>query len=163
MDAIVRTSRHRPLIALFLIGLALAGLAACQSKQAKEIEARGAALDSSLAALAETGDTTAMQLVADIEVLRAQAMFPDSVANALAAMPSTAFLHMDVKGEVGRVERGLEITQLLEFSTNAAQLIKDGVITEADADEVRRLAADNLSAAADKARELKSRRGSGLP
>lgn len=163
MDGILRTSRHRPLVVVFLIGLTLAALTACESKQAKEIKARGAALDSSLAALAETGDTTAMQLVADIEVLRAQAMFPDSVANALAAMPSTAFLHMNEKGEVGRIERGLELAQLLEFSTGEAQLIKDGVITKADGDEVRRLAADNLSAAADKVKELRARRGSGLP
>jgi hypothetical protein len=158
-----RARWSRPLIVLFALMLAVVGLTACESKQAKELKAKKSALDAPLSALAEQGDLAAMQLVADIEVLRAQTMFPDSVANALVAMPCTAFLHLDEKGELGRYERGDEITALLEFSTGEAQLVRDGVITAADGVEVRRLAGENLSAAADKVKELKSKTGSGLP
>ncbi len=163
MEGIRHARWSRPFAALLVLGLALTALTACESKQAKEVKAKKAALQTTLAALAETGDLPAMQLVADIEVLRSQSMFPDSVANALVAMPSTAFLHVDEKGELARFERGSEITTLLDFSTGEAELVKNGTITAADGIEVRRLASDNLSAAADKVKELKSKRGSGLP
>jgi hypothetical protein len=163
MDGIRRARWSRSLVLLFALTLGVLGLSACESKQAKELKAKQAALESPLAVLAEQGDLAAMQLVADIEVLRAQSMFPDSVANALVAMPCNAFLHLDEKGELGRFERGDEITALLEFSTGEAQLVLDGVISDTDGAEVRRLASENLSAAADKVKELKSKRGSGLP
>lgn len=163
MEGIRRALRSRPLAAVFTLALAVMSLTACETQQAKELKARKAALAAPLSALAEQGDLAAMQLVADIEVLRAQSMFPDSVANALVAMPCNAFLHLDEKGELGRFERGNEITALLEFSTSEAQLVRDGAISDTDGAEVRRLAAENLSAAADKVKELKSKRGSGLP
>ena len=163
MEAVLRALRSRPVVVMLALSLALLGSAACESQQAKELKARKASLETPLSSLAEQGDLPAMQLIADIEVLRAQSMFPDSVANSLVAMPSSAFLHVDEKGDVTRFERGLEITTLLDFSTAEQQLIGDGVVTATDVAEVHRLAGDNLSAAADKVKELKTRRGSGLP
>ncbi len=172
MDGTSRTGdrRSRPVSAVTLvIGLLIALSAAsalltgCESKVAKELKLRETALQSSLGTLADQGDVEAAQLVADIEVLRSQTVFSDSVANALTAMPGTAFLHLDDKGLAQRYERGTDIATLLDFTSAEAKLIQDGVITTDEAADVLRLAMDNLSAAAEKAKSLKSRRGSGLP
>jgi hypothetical protein len=172
MDGTPRTGARRPRPALAAspaIGLLLAVLSAsalltgCESKAAKELKLREAALQSSLGTLADQGDVGAAQLVADIEVLRSQTVFSDSVANALTAMPGAAFLHLDDKGAAQRYERGADIGTLLDFMTVEAKLIQDGVISNDEATDVRRLAIDNLSAAAEKAKSLRSRRGSGLP
>ncbi len=148
------------LIVLSAVGALLTG---CESKAAKELKLREVALQSSLGTLADQGDVQAAQLVADIEVLRSQSVFSDSVANSLTAMPGTAFLHLDDKGLAQRYERGTDIATLLDFTSAEAKLIQDGVITTDEAGDVHRLAMDNMSAAAEKAKSLKGRRGSGLP
>jgi hypothetical protein len=161
---------HRPgsrlIVAVLLVAVAFASsalLTACESKVSKEIKLRTAALQSSIGTLADQGDVEAAQVVADIEVLRSQSVFSDSVANALTAMPGAMFLHLDEQGQAQRFERGTDIATLLEFTGEEAKLIQDGVITSDDAADVRRLATDNMSAAAEKAKALKGRRGSGLP
>ena len=143
--------------------LALGFATGCESPRARALKTRQAALQQSLGALANQGDIDAMRIVADIEVLRSQTMFSDSVANSLTAMPGTAFIALDPKGLASRIERGLDIAELLAFTGEEQGLLKDGVITADDAAEVRRLATDNMSAAADKVRQLRSHRGTGLP
>lgn len=165
MDRIRTVFARLALAALLLLALLATGalLSGCESKAAKEIKLRTAALQSSLGTLADQGDVEAAQLVADIEVLRSQNVFPDSVANALTAMPGAAFLHLDEKGVAQRMDRGTDIASLLEFTADEGKLIQAGVITADDAAEVRRLAMDNLAAAAEKAKALRNRSGSGLP
>lgn len=161
-----RRPASRLIVAILLLIAALASIAlltGCETKAAKELKLRTAALQSSLGTLADQGDVEAAQLVADIEVLRSQSVFSDSVANALTAMPGAMFLHLDEQGQAQRFERGADIATLLEFTAEEAKLIQDGVITSDDAADVRRLATDNMAAAAEKAKALKGRRGSGLP
>lgn len=154
---------HRLATLLMLALLTAAFVTGCESKAAKELKQRNAALSSSLGTLADQGDVEAANVVADIEVLRSQSVFSDSVANALTAMAGSAFLHLDEKGQALRFERGTDIATLLDFTSVEAKLIQDGVISSDDAAEVRRLASDNLAAAAEKAKALQNRRGSGLP
>jgi hypothetical protein len=115
-----------------------------------------------LSALAEGGDVEAMRMLADIERLRAEGVFSDSAANALAATPASQFLTLDAKGQVTRAVVGNDITTLLEYSEAEPLLLKEQVITPADATELRRLANYNTAAAADLASKLRERR-SGTP
>lgn len=157
-------SRVQIVLALLLAAFAATALlTGCESKASKELKLRTTALQSSLGTLADQGDMEAAQIVADIEVLRSQTVFSDSVANSLTAMPGTAFLHLDDQGLAQRFERGTDIATLLDFTSDEAKLIQAGVFTAEDAAEVRRLATDNLSAAAEKAKGLRNRQGSGLP
>lgn len=160
-----RAVRHfvrRTAVLLFALS-AVALLLGCESNATKELKARTGALQSSLGTLADQGELEAAQVVADIEVLRSQSVFSDSVANALTAMPGSAFLHLDEKGLAQRFERGSDIATLLDFMSMEAKLTEGGVITSDEVADVRRLATDNLAAAAEKAKALKNRRGSGLP
>lgn len=115
-----------------------------------------------LSALAEGGDVEAMRMLADIERLRAEGVFSDSAANALAATPANQFLALDSKGQVTRAVVGDDITTLLEYSEAEPLLLKEQVITPADATELRRLANYNTAAAAELASKLRERR-SGTP
>ena len=90
-------------------------------------------------------------------------MFSDSAANALTAMPGSAFIGLDPKGRPIRVERGQDLTELLAFTSAEPGLLKDHSIRPDDAAEVRRLATDNMAAAAEKAKQLRSHHVSGLP
>lgn len=143
--------------------LALVLVAGCESRAARAVKTHQAALQQPLSALADQGDVEAMRVVADIEVLRAQSMLSDSAANALAAMPGAAFIALDPKGQSTRFERGQDLTELLAFTSVEQALLKDGSIKPDDAAEVRRLATDNLAAAAEKAKQLRLHRVSGLP
>jgi hypothetical protein len=120
------------------------------------------ALVTPLSALAEGGDVEAMRMLADIERLRAEGVFSDSAANALAATPANQFLSLDAKGQVTRAVVGDDITTLLEYSEAEPLLLKEQVITPADATELRRLANYNTAAAAELASKLRERR-SGTP
>ena len=153
---------RRTCVLLFALS-AVVLLVGCESNATKELKARTTALQSSLGTLADQGELEAAQVVADIEVLRSQSVFSDSVANALTAMPGSAFLHLDEKGLSQRFERGSDIATLLDFMSMEAKLTEGGVITSDEVADVRRLATDNLAAAAEKAKALKNRRGSGLP
>lgn len=142
------------LMALTLVGCGMLGSGAKAKKQT--------ALAAPLSSLAEGGDVEAMRLLADIERLRAEGVFSDSAANALAGTPSSQFLSVDPKGHVIRAVVGDDITTLLEYSTAEPLLLKERVITAADATELRRLANYNTAAAAELASKLKERR-SGTP
>jgi len=142
------------LLALALVGCGMFGSGASAKKKS--------ALGAPLAALAEGGDVEAMRMLADIERLRAEGVFSDSAANALAATPAERFLTMDGKGHITRAVVGDDITTLLEYSEAEPLLLKEQVITAADATELRRLANYNTAAAAELASKLKERR-SGTP
>jgi hypothetical protein len=142
------------LLAVAVVGCGAFGSGATAKKKA--------VLATPLGALAESGDVEAMQLLADIERLRAQGVFSDSSANALAATPSSQFLMLDKKGHVTRAVVGDDITTLLEYSTAEPLLLKEKVITAADATELRRIANYNTAAAAEMASKLRERR-SGTP
>ena len=142
------------LMALTIVGCGMFGSGTKAKKQS--------ALTAPLSALAEGGDVEAMNVLADIERLRAEGVFSDSSANALAATPGTQFLTLDSKGHVTRAVVGDDITTLLEYSEAEPLLLKEQVITPADATELRRLANYNTAAAAEMASKLKERR-SGTP
>jgi len=126
----------------------------CASGEATK---KKSALMSPLSTLAEGGDVEAMQLLADIERLRAVGVFSDSAANALAATPATQFLTADAKGKETRAVVGGDITTLLSYSESEPLLLKEKVISEADATELRRLANYNTAAAAEMAAKLRAR------
>jgi hypothetical protein len=142
------------LLALALVGCGAFGSGATAKKKD--------ALVAPLSALAEGGDVEAMRMLADIERLRAEGVFSDSSANALAATPSNQFLALDAKGHMTRAVMGDDITTLLEYSTAEPLLLKEKVITAADATELRRIANYNTAAAAEMASKLRERR-SGTP
>jgi hypothetical protein len=156
------TSRPRPETVLAVL-LVLAFVTGCETREMRAVKQHQVALRQPLSTLADQGDVEAMRVVADIEVLRAQSMFSDSAANALTAMPGTAFISLDPKGQPTRIERGQDLTELLAFTSAEPGLLKGGDIKPDDAAEVRRLATDNMAAAAEKAKQLRSHRVSGLP
>ena len=160
------TSLERLGIALGLplaLLLALPVVTGCESQEARALKTHQLALKQPLSALADQGDVEAMRVVADIEVLRAQSMFSDSAANALTAMPGVAFIGLDPKGQASRIDRGQDLTELLAFTAVELGLLKDHTITPDDAAGVRRLATDNMAAAAEKAKQLRSHHVSGMP
>src|SRR4249920_2850970 len=96
--------------------LAVAVGTGCESGAARALKAHQLALKQPLSALADQGDVEAMRVVADIEVLRAQSVFSDSAANALATMPGVLFITLDPKGQASRIERGQDLVELLAFT-----------------------------------------------
>jgi hypothetical protein len=152
----------RPGIALGLL-LVLAAATGCESGAARALRLHQVALKQPLGTLADQGDVEAMRVVADIEVLRAQSVFSDSAANALTTMPGAAFIALDPSGKALRVERGQDLVELLAFTALEPTLLRDKSISPDDAAEVRRLATDNMAAAAEKAKQLRSHHVSGLP
>jgi hypothetical protein len=147
----------------WLLGTLLAlGLVGCGAFGSGATAKKKDALVAPLSALAEGGDVEAMRMLADIERLRAEGVFSDSSANALAATPSNQFLALDAKGHMTRAVMGDDITTLLEYSTAEPLLLKEKVITAADATELRRIANYNTAAAAEMASKLRERR-SGTP
>jgi hypothetical protein len=138
--------------------LLLAGLVALATScgpSKLELQRRG--LERSLAVLADSGDVEAGRVIADIEVLRADGMFSDSLANVLTAMPANEFLAIDDKGVLSRTGRGVDITALLAYTAAEPMLIKEMAITPEQAAEVRRLAKDNMTAAAEMATSFGSK------
>jgi sigma54-dependent transcription regulator len=142
-----------------LVAFAVVG---CGAFGSGETAKKKSALTTPLSALAEGGDVDAMQVLADIERLRAEGVFSDSAANALAATPASQFLTLDPKGKMTRAVMGDDITTLLEYSEAEPLLLKEKVITAADATELRRLSNYNTAAAAELASKLRERR-SGTP
>jgi len=142
------------LLTLALVGCGAFGSGATAKKKS--------ALVTPLSVLAEGGDVEAMRMLADIERLRAEGVFSDSAANALASTPTDHFLTLDAKGHLIRAVVGDDITTLLEYSEAEPLLLKEQVISAADATELRRLANYNTAAAAELASKLKERR-SGTP
>ena len=145
-----------PPIGLCLL-IVLAASTGCESKAARELKTHRAALQQSLAALAEQGDVEAMRVVADVEVLHAAHFLSDSCANALAALPAATFLRLDEHGHASRVAQGADISVLFQFSAEETGLLKDGFLTERQALEIRRLATDNMAAAVDLVAQVRER------
>ncbi len=142
-----------------LAALLLASLSwACASPAVKKQKAWRTSMQQDISALADKGDIGSMQLVADIEMLRAQGFFTDSLATALTKLPGATFFEYAARGDSPRKADAANITTLLEFTSEEPALLKDAVITAAEAAEVRRMALDNMSAAADMVTEFKSRR-----
>lgn len=141
--------RARPFIACaVLLGALLVHLAGCGPSR---VQVERGQLDRPVAALADSGDIEALRLIADIEVLRADGMFSDSLANVLTAMPGSEFFALDEKGVRSRVGRGVDITTLLAYTTAEPMLLKEQAITPQQSAELRRLALDNMAAAAEMA------------
>ena len=146
-----------------LCALVALGLMGCGSFGAgREAAKKKTALATPLNTLADAGDVEAMRMLADIERLRAEGVFSDSAANALGATPASQFLTLDKQGKITRAVVGDDITTLLEYSEAEPLLLKERVITAADATELRRLANYNTAAAAEMASKLRERR-SGTP
>jgi len=163
MDGRVAHGRFGRAVCAAAMLLALVTAAGCETGAQKARKANLAALKLPLGQLADQNDVEAARVVADIEVLRAQSVFSDSAANALIAMPGAAFMTIDAKGQPLRIERGQDITELLAFTAVEPAMLKEKNITANDAAEVRRLAIDNLAAAAEKAKQFRMHRRTGLP
>lgn len=133
--------------ALVLAALVVAAVSCGPSK----VEVARDRLETPLAVLADSGDVEALRMIADIEVLRATGMFSDSVANTLTAMPTKEFFALDDKGVKARSGRGDDISTLLAYTSAEPTLLKEAVITSAQAAELRRMAQDNITAAAEMA------------
>ncbi len=143
-----------PAIVLFAVFVA-----GCAGWGTSRLDAQKAALERPLASLADSGDVEAMRVIADIEVLRAQGMLSDSLANSLTALPGREFMAFDEKGVRARVGRGLDIGVLLEYASAEPVLLKELAITPEQAAELRRLVLDNMAAAAEMATSFQGRKG----
>ena len=137
---------------LLLLSAGIVALAGCGPSK---VERQRSVFDTPLASLADSGQVEAMRVVADIEVLRAQGMFTDSLANSLMELPASEYMALDDQGTLTRIGRGLELGSLVEFIAVEPQLLQELVITPAQAAELRRLAMENMSAAADMATDLR--------
>jgi len=144
-----RTHRLRvALLAIAMLGALVVAAGSCGPNKVAVIRDR---LETPLASLADSGDVEALRMVADIEVLRAGGMFSDSVANSLTSMPTREFFSLDEKGARQRAGRGEDITTLLAYTNSEPMLLKEAVITQEQAAEIRRMAQDNMTAAAEMA------------
>lgn len=144
-----RTGSFRALPALLLV--LLAGLLAAAGCGPTKVEKERSVFDRPLATLADSGQVEAMRVVADIEMLRAQGMFTDSLANSLMELPSSEYMSLDDKGVLRRASRGVDLNALVDYLAIEPQLLQEMVITSAQAAELRRLAMENMAAAADMA------------
>ena len=126
-----------------------------------KIEREQSIFDRPLAVLADSGQVEAMRVVADIEVLRAQGMFTDSLANTLAQMPANEFMSLDDEGVLTRVGRGVDLTSLVDYVAVEPQLIQELVVTSAQAAELRRVAMENTAAAAEMATDFRGQKTDG--
>lgn len=143
---------HRLPALLVLSFIALFTVASCGPGR---IEKERSIFERPLSVLADSGQVEAMRVVADIEVLRAQGMFTDSLANLLAAMPATEFMSLDDQGTLTRVGRGLDLGSLVDYIAVEPQLLQELVVTSAQAAELRRLAMENTAAAAEMATDFR--------
>jgi hypothetical protein len=143
-------------VLLFALFAGLPGSAGCGPNKTEE---ERSVFDRPLAALADSGQVEAMRVVADIEVLRAQGMFPDSLANALMELPASQYMSLDESGVLTRVGRGVDLNSLVDYIAVEPQLLQEMVVTSEQAAELRRLAMENMSAAADMATELRTPKG----
>jgi len=128
-----------------VFALALAGCAPNQHERDRQVFTRP------LAALADSGQVEAMRVVADIEMLRAQGMFTDSLANVFTELPASDYMELDDQGRLRRVGRGVDLSTLVDYLAVEPQLLQELVITPEQAAELRRLTMDNTAAAAEMA------------
>jgi hypothetical protein len=90
-----------------------------------------------LSQLADQGQLESLQLLADLEVLRAQGLFADSTVDRWVAEPAEAFLETPRSGGVTRGPKGRALTSLLARSD----------WSDGDRATLRRLAAQDLATA----------------
>ena len=140
-------SRALPAL-LLLLSAALLVAAGCGPSK---VERQRSVFDRPLAALADSGQVEAMRVVADIEVLRAQGMFTDSLANSLMELSASEYMTLDEKGALKRVSRGVDLSALVDYLAVEPQLLQEMAVTHEQAAELRRLAMDNMAAAAEMA------------
>jgi len=146
----VRALRSEAIRALSVCAtLALIALAGCGPSQ---LERDRALFEQSLAAVADRGQVEAMRVVADIEVLRAAGVFSDSLASALAAMKANQYIQLDDQSRLARTGVGNDLITLVDYTTVEQKLLNDKVITDAQRAELRRMAQDNIAAAAEMAK-----------
>jgi hypothetical protein len=134
-----------PLALSLLVMLVLAGCG-----QAK-VERDRSLFEYPLAQLADSGQVEAMRVVADIEVLRAGGIFSDSLANALTAVPASEYIQLDDQGKLARTGKGSDLAALVEYVAAEPKLLKDKAVTDMQVAELRRMALDNIAAAAEMA------------
>ena len=151
-----RCARSRPRPALLLV--LFAGVLAAASCGPSKLQKEQSVFDRPLATLADSGQVEAMRVVADIEVLRAQGMFTDSLANSLMELPASEYMSLDEKGVLTRVSRGIDLSKLMDYIAAEPQLVQELVVTAAQAAELRRLAMENMAAAAEMATEFVGQR-----
>ena len=145
--ALPNSFRVLPALALLLF----AGLLAAIGCGPTKVEKERSVFDRPLATLADSGQVEAMRVVADIEMLRAQGMFTDSLANSLMELPASDYMSLDDKGTLTRAGRGTDLAALVEYLAVEPQLLQEMVVTAAQAAELRRLAMENMAAAAEMA------------
>jgi hypothetical protein len=154
-DLLARTPR-RPPLAWLAGALALAALVAASCGPGR-VERERSLFEQPLASLADSGQVEAMRVVADIEVLRAGGLFSDSLANALTALPASEYIALDDKGALARTPRGQDLTTLVEYTAAEPMLLKEQAVTSMQVAELRRMALDNIAAAAEMATSYRAR------
>ena len=118
-----------------LLAVLLVWLAGCSPHRDPNTAAPD--LTQPLSQLADQGQLDALQLLADLEVLRAQGLFADSTVDHWLAEPAVAFLETPRGGGVTRGPKGRALTSLLARSD----------WSDGDRATLRRLAAQDLAAA----------------
>jgi len=132
----VNSSRLRAALIGLPLLLALMLVPGCGGRGAQKTPTTD--LTRPLSQLADQGTLEALQLLADLEVLRAQGVFADSTADRLAANPASTFLEHGANGAVVRGAQGRALTALLGH----------GTWSDAQRATLRRRAAQDLIAAA---------------
>jgi len=128
-----------------LVALVLAG---CGTGK---IERERSLFERPLAQLADSGQVEAMRVVADIEVLRAGGIFSDSLANSLTHVPASEYIQLDDHGTLTRTGKGTDLAALVEYVAAEPKLLKEKAVTDMQVAELRRMALDNIAAAAEMA------------
>ncbi len=144
------------------LALSLACALALAGCGANKVERERSVFERPLAALADSGQVEAMRVVADIEVLRANGLFSDSLANSLTMMPASVYIQLDDQGRLARTGKGADLITLVEYTAAEPMLLKEKVVTGVQVAELRRMALDNIAAAAEMATSFRARQ-SGAP
>lgn len=103
--------RPHPIATLAPLCVALSLSVGCGDRGAKDTLA--ADLNRPLSQLADEGQIEALQVLADLEVLRAQGVFEDSTADRLMARSAATFLTNEAHGKLARGPWGQALTTLL--------------------------------------------------
>ena len=148
---------RRPLASRSLAGLVLLAAVVLAGCGPNKVEKERSVFERPLAALADSGQVEAMRVVADIEVLRAGGIFSDSLANALTALPASEYIQLDEKGTLARTGKGTDLTTLVEYTATEPMLLKERAVTDAQVAELRRMAQDNIAAAAEMASNFRAK------
>jgi hypothetical protein len=130
------SSRLRTTLVGLPLLLAVAVLPGCGGRASQKAPAHD--LTRPLSQLADQGPLEALQILADLEVLRAQGVFADSTADRLVAQPASTFLDHGANGAVVRSSQGRALTALLGR----------GAWSESQRATLQRRAAQDLIAAA---------------